>query len=396
MLGGVTFTVLIGLPPLPLPPPLLKALQKVEVDASTEIASVFRLRFGLSHTEFGDWDLIMPQYEELLFRPLTPVQIRVKVGIDIPRAIINGYITNQNVIYDDEGGASAMEIIGMDATMLMNMRENVTPWPMPDDGSIAAAVFAQYAIVPMVSPSIPFKIDPTDATVQRGTDIRFLRRLAQRNGFECFVQPQPQSGIDFGYFGPPKNIPGLQEAVINVKMGAQTNVSEFKIRYDMIKPTLSMAFGIDSMTRTPNVAISIAPAVTPPPIGGPYPWGTQMGMQDATLRLVAGPHMLPMILPAQTGQMSLPGLAVANQAISNRSSWAVIAEGLVGTDAGVLSVGRTANIRGAGLAFNGAYYVTRVTHTFDVGGCSYTQKFEARRNAIGMTGTEIYLQPPIS
>jgi len=395
MLGGVTYTVLIGLPPLPLPPPLLQALQKVEVDSSTEIASVFRLRFGLSHTQFGDWDLLMPQYEEVFFRPLTLVQIRVKVGIDVPRAIINGYITNQKILYDDEGGASAVEITGMDATILMNMTEKVLPWPMPDDGAIAAAVFGQYGIVPMVLPTMPFNIDPTDMTVQRGTDIRFLRRLAQRNGFECFVQPQPQSGVDFGYFGPPKNIPGLHEAVLNVKMGAQTNVSEFKVRYDMIKPTLSMAFGVDSMTRAPSAAFSIAPVVSPPPTGGSYPWGVPMVVQDATLRAVGGPHPPPMVMAAQTGQMSLPGLAVVNQAISNRSSWAVIAEGLVGADVGVLAVGRTVNIRGAGLAFNGAYYVTRVSHAFDVCGCSYTQRFEARRNAVGMTGTEIFFQPPV-
>src|SRR5260221_534761 len=105
MLGGITYTVLIGLPPIPLPSPLLTALQKIEVETSTEMASVFRLRFGISQTGFGDWDLIMPQYEETLFRPLTLVQVRVKVGISIPIAIINGYITNQRELYDDEGGA---------------------------------------------------------------------------------------------------------------------------------------------------------------------------------------------------------------------------------------------------------------------------------------------------
>jgi hypothetical protein len=393
MLGGVTYTVLMGLPPVPIPPPLVTALQKIEVEASTELASVFRLRFGISQTGFGDWDLLMPQYEELFFRPMTPVQIRVKVGIDIPKAIINGYVTNQTVLYDDEGGASAMEITGMDATMLMNLQEKVIPWPMQDDGAIAAAVFGQYGIVPMVSPSLPFNLDPTDMTVQRGTDIRFLRRLAQRNGFECYVQPQPQTGVDTGYFGPPMNIPGLQQAVLNVKMGSQTNVSEFKIRYDMVKPTMAMSAGIDVMTRAPSLAVSIAPSVTPPPTGGLYPWGTPMGLQDATLRAVAGAHPPPMVLPAQTGQMALPGLAIVNQAIANRSSWAVVAEGLVGADVGVLYVGGPVNIRGAGLAFNGAYYVTRVTHTFDCG--CYNQKFEVRRNAIDMTGTEIYLTPPV-
>src|SRR6266852_5060306 len=158
MLGGITYTVFMGLPPVPIPPPLQAALQKIEVETSTEMASVFRLRFGLTHTSFGDWDLIMPQFEETLFRPLTPVQIRVKVGIAIPIAIINGYITNQRVLYDDEGGASAMEITGMDATMLMNLQEKVVPWPMPNDGAIAAAVFGQYGIVPMVTPSVPFNL----------------------------------------------------------------------------------------------------------------------------------------------------------------------------------------------------------------------------------------------
>ena len=393
MLGGVTYTVLMGLPPLPIPPPLLNALQKIEVETSTEMASVFRLRFGISQTSFGDWDLLMPQYEELFFRPMTQVQIRVKVGIDIPKAIINGYITNQTVLYDDEGGASAMELTGMDATLLMNLQEKVIPWPMFNDGAIAAAVFGQYGIVPVVSPSMPFNLDPTDMTVQRGTDIRFLRRLAQRNGFECFVQPQPQSGLDMGYFGPPSNIPGLQQAVLNVKMGSQTNVTEFKVRYDMARPALAASAGVDTMTRSPTFALSVAPSVTPPPVGGLYPLGVPMGLQDATLRASAGAHPPPMVLPAQTGQMALPGLAVVNQAIANRSSWAIVAEGSVGADVGVLHVGGTVNVRGAGSAFNGAYYVTRVTHTLECG--CYAQTFEARRNALDMTGAEIYMTPPV-
>jgi hypothetical protein len=118
-----------------------------------------------------------------------------------------------------------------------------------------------------------------------------------------------------------------------------------------------------------------------------------MGLQDATLRALGGAHRPPMVLPAQTGQMALPGLAIVNQAIANRSSWAVVAEGMVGPDAGVLLAGGIVNVRGAGIAFNGAYYVTRVTHTFECG--AYSQKFEARRNAIDMTGTEVYLSLPV-
>jgi len=398
MLGGTTYTVLMGPaggpPVVPLPPPLLSSLQKIEVETSTEMASVFRLRFGISQTQFGDWDLLMPQYEETFFRPLSRVQIRVKVGIDIPKAVINGYITHQQVLYDDEGGASAMEITGMDATMLMNLQEKVITWPLagfPTDNLIATAIFGQYGILPMATPSLPMNVDPTgsDATVQRGTDIRFLRRLAQRNSFECFVQPNPLTGVDTGYFGPPVNLPFAPEAVVSVKMGALTNVSEFKIRYDMVKPTLSLAFGLDAMTRAPLSVPSV------PPVAAGYPFGPPMGVQEATVREVGGPHPPPMVLAVQTGMMALPGLPLVNQAITNKASWAVVAEGTMGADTGVLFAGATVNIRGAGIAFNGAYYVTRVSHVFDLCGCSYTQKFEARRNAIGMTGTEIYLQPQV-
>jgi hypothetical protein len=158
----------------------------------------------------------------------------------------------------------------------------------------------------------------------------------------------------------------------------------------MVKPTTAVSAGVDVMARAPTAAFSVVPVVTPPPVGGLYPLGVPMGVQDATSRVLAGPHPPPMVLPAQTGQMSLPGLAVVTQAISNRSSWAIAAEGTAGADAGVLYAGRTVNIRGLGLAFNGAYYVTRVSHVFDCG--AYTQKFEARRNALGMTGTEVFVQ----
>src|SRR5260221_6708157 len=112
-------------------------------------------------------------------------------------------------------------------------------------------------------------------------------------------------------------------------MGAQTTVSEFKIRYDMMKPTTALSAGLDVMSRAPNGALGVAPPITPPPLGGFYPQGMPMGVQDATLRSVAGPHPPPMILPAETGQMAPPGLAVVTQDIVNRASWAVVAEGTV-------------------------------------------------------------------
>ena len=67
-----------------------------------------------------------------------------------------------------------------------------------------------------------------------------------------------------------------------------------------------------------------------------------------------------------------------------------MAEGTVGPDVGVLRPGSTVNVRGVGLFFNGSYYVTRVSHMIDCD--TYIQKFEARRNAVMMTGAELFVQ----
>ena len=60
-------------------------------------------------------------------------------------------------------------------------------------------------------------------------------------------------------------------------------------------------------------------------------------------------------------------------------------------DVGVLRPGGLVNVRGAGRLFNGSYFVTRVQHVIDAGG--YVQSFEAERNAVTMTGAELYVLP---
>jgi phage protein D len=86
---------------------------------------------------------------------------------------------------------------------------------------------------------------------------------------------------------------------------------------------------------------------------------------------------------AQTGELQ----ALA-QAVVDRSAWAISAQGELNTLAygGVLRAKRPVEVRGAGRQFSGTYYVEKVLHSFS--GDGYTQRFELRRNAIGLTGAE--------
>jgi hypothetical protein len=347
----------------------MDALQEVEVDMSLEMASMFRLRFGISQTATGDWSLL--NFD--LFRPLTPVSVRVASGLlPVPQALINGYVTGQRAAYALTPGDSTLEVTGMDATVLMNAEEKVASWPNLPDGAVAAAIFGQYAIVPRTQPGAPQLVEPEGTTTQRGTDIRFLRQLAQRNGFDCYVQPEPLTGIDQGFFQPPA-ITGLPQAVLNVNMGPETNVTEFRIDYDMLRPTTAIGAGIDVLTKA--VQPALAPASILPPLG----------LEPALARVLPP----PMVRLADTGLMRTGELQARAQAVADQSSFAVFAEGNVATDVGLLRPGGFVNIRGLGRLFNGSYYVTTVSHAINREG--HTQRFRAMRNAVTMTGAEVYV-----
>jgi phage protein D len=77
------------------------------------------------------------------------------------------------------------------------------------------------------------------------------------------------------------------------------------------------------------------------------------------------------------------------QAVVDRSSWSIVAEGDVNTVAygGVLKAKQPVMVRGVGRTFSGRYYVERVLHTIASDG-TYVQRFTLKRNATGLTGQE--------
>jgi hypothetical protein len=48
-------------------------------------------------------------------------------------------------------------------------------------------------------------------------------------------------------------------------------------------------------------------------------------------------------------------------------------------------------VRGVGRQMSGLYYVTHVTHRISQD--EYTQSFRAWRNAVGLTGVEVFVDP---
>jgi hypothetical protein len=94
---------------------LLDAIALIEVEDDAALASAFRLRVPIGLTDDGDWT----QVAEQIFRPLIPVTIGVQFGSDINETLMKGYITSHHIHFDKDSGASFLEVIGMDASVLM-------------------------------------------------------------------------------------------------------------------------------------------------------------------------------------------------------------------------------------------------------------------------------------
>jgi phage protein D len=354
---------------------LIDALQDIEIDLALEEASAFKLRFGIEQTDEGDWSLL----EQDPFKPLLPIQIRVQVGGGgIPEAVINGYVTEHHVDYSQTAGGSTIAVSGMDATLLMNLEEKVKSWSNMPDGGIAASIFGDNEMIPMVDVASPVLTEPAGTTIQRTTDIRFLKRLAARNGVDCYVQPEPFSGVDQGFFKT-RSLSGAPDAVLNVALGEDaSNVSDFAIRYDAAKPTRAKANGLDPSNNSAQPGD--ATSTQQQPLGSE---GTlSRGSATAT------------VLPSDLGLTQSGDLQKAAQAIADRSAWAVVASGTVGLDVALLKPGGLVNVRGVGRMFNGTYLVTRVHLKLAAG--EFEQRFEAQRNAVGETGSESYAPFPPS
>lgn len=365
-MAAITYALQVDNAPAAL---VIDAVDEIEVESHLEMASIMRIRFNISLTEDGArWQIL----DDFLIRRLTSLRLIVSLGIGVPSVVFDGHAVETVLDLSDQPGGSSFTVIALDATALMNLQEKVLPWPNMSDDAIAAAVFAQYGVVPDVAPTQPRRLDVETTVTQRDTDIRFLRHLANRNGFDVYLEPVAP-GVVMGHFHGPR-VTSPPEGVLSTNFGEATNVVSFTARHDMLRPVMASASGVQAATVAPQPAEAVAGVL--PPLGL-QPFGAIDRPRRTLLRVA--------------GMSQVPELQTLAQGVVERSTWAVTAEGEVDTAAygGVLKVGSTVLVRGAGLAFSGAYLVERVLHR--IRGERYTQQFTLRRNALVATGAEVYV-----
>ena len=338
-------------------------LVSTEVDLDDELAGMARISLAVLQRADGSW----PYLDDDRFRIWKPLTVTAGLG-DAKQTLLTGYITHLRPDFAGAPDQCLLEIWAMDATVLMDRMEVLKDWPSRKDSDIAQEVFSTYGLSSVVTDT-PVVHDADVSTIIQGeTDIRFLKRLARRNGFECYV-----SG-DTGYFGPPA-LSGTPQPVLKVLCGEETNVTQFSIAVEAVGPSPVAMAQIDRMTKE---VLDVSVEKTTRKV---------LGARQAASYLAPGMKSAGVALGqvVTTGRAEMEALC---QAVHDGGEWFVTGEGEVAANyyGTILMPHNTVTIKGIGETYSGIYYVTRVTHTFGTDG--YTQTFTVKRNALNPLGTE--------
>jgi hypothetical protein len=262
-------------------------------------------------------------------------------------------------------------VTGQDLTAVMDQIDfSGFPYPaMPAEARVALIVakYAVFGMIPLVIPSI--LIDERIPTHQ-GTDLAYLKRLADEVGYVFYLDPGPAPLVNRAYWGPEIKV-GPPQPVLNVDMDAHTNVESLAFRFDTESATLPVVFIQNQATKVP-IPIPIPP-VTPlnPPLGLIPPIPKRIEPIVGTAKRT----------PLQAAVIGLAKAAKSADAVTATGTLDVLRYGRP------LSARGLVGVRGVGIAFDGLYFVKSVTHQIRRG--EYKQNFTLTRNGLISTLAEV-------
>ncbi len=234
MFSGINLTVMIGpAVPLPVSKPVLDALTSVEVTNKTDGPSVFQLKFAIDKKSILQTIFMLAGGAQI---PLVRVVIFVTIG-GSTQVLIDGVMTDHQITPGSSSESPVLTISGEDLTRVMDYIDLTgLPYPaMPPEARVllALAKYAIFGVAPIVIPSIMIDVPiPTNRIPRhQGTDLQYIRALADDVGYTFYVEPTPVPGTSIAYWGPELKV-GLPQGALNLDMDAYTNVDSMNFPFD--------------------------------------------------------------------------------------------------------------------------------------------------------------------
>lgn len=366
MAGSIQLSLLIG-PGMPVPAlaDVVNALDSVQVTSSTD-SSGFQLSFKIGKKSLLETTLLPAGY----FDPIITRVIIIATVNGLPNVLMDGVVTRQEISPSNDVGKSTLTITGEDLSRMMDLVE--MPFMRFPAMPVVARVYAilgKYAVLGIapvaIPPIVPDMTNPLEELPsQNGTDLAYIRELAYKCGYVFYVEPGPLPGSSIAYFGPDIRIPAPQPA-LNVNMDALTNVE-------------SLSFSLDGTAKKIVVITIMEPFTKKIPIQIPLPnlsiLRPPLGARPTVPSKLEFAEGMASLTPDAAMNFGLRMLLSANDSVTGSGSLDVLRYGRV------LRSRMLVGVRGAGLAYDGLYYVNSVTHNIKHG--EYKQNFNLSRDGL--------------
>lgn len=327
----------------------------VEVYERMGEATIYRLRY---EADIDDGDLPL-----LIARRLDPgAELSILVPMDDATAcLVKGPVHGQQIHLEHGGACSWVEVQGSDTSIVMDRETNSTIWADVTDSDAVSTIIAGYGYTPDVETTNGGHYEDKHALVQRDSDLRFVRRLARRNGFLFWISCDDEGTETAHFKRPPLDGEPDTQLIINL---ARPNLATLDLTWDVERPTSIVGQQLD-LNGKENIDGAVA--ATPQTILG----SQSLGAITGDIRSV---HL-------QVPVDDAGDLRARGEGALIESDWFVHATCQTSLNAlGRLVRSHTVvELRGAGSRYSGRYFVAGVRHTIDA--TSHVMDVELVRNA---------------
>lgn len=375
MLSNVQLTLMMGpVIAVPVPSIVLQSLAEVEVTVNDLEPSGFKLTFSVDKQSPLQLIFLLSGGVPLLFMRC----ILVATVNGTANVLIDGVITQHEIAPGDKGSNSTLSLLGRDLTAVMDQGNwSGFPFPACPREARVALLLAKYAffgMIPLIIPSVLTDISLPIEQIpsQQGSDLQYIRQLAEEVGYVFFIAAGPAPGTNTAYWGPQLKVGPVQPA-LNADMDAYSNVESLHFKFDQEKSKIPLLY-----TYVQELGVSIPVPIPPinplqPPLGAIPPIPTNLLPPDLTS------------FRDDLSKVSIPQAIMMGFAAGAASSEAVTCDGSLDVTryGGLLSPRKLVGVRGAGYCFDGLYYVKSVTHKIKRG--EYKQSFTLTRNGLVST-----------
>jgi hypothetical protein len=356
---GIHMSLFIG-PNVPMPAPyeVVDALVSLEVNNNDKQRDGFQMTFAVGKTGPLDYSLLLSG----LLDPPNIVSVMVIINAQ-PQVLINGMITQHQFVPSNEPGKSTLHVTGEDIGLKFDLEEKSVIYPNMPDFAIVSQIILDNGLIPDVTPTTDVPLEIQRIPTQQGTDLSYIQKLAERNGFVFFTEPTLVPGLSTGYWGPENRLDVPQPA-LTMNMGSDTNVdTPINFSFNALGPATPQITIVEPLTKTP-IQIPAPSGFRPP-----------LALHPATSLRKTIDRTSANLSPLDAALKALSSTTDTSDAVTATGTLDAVRYGRA------LQSRRLVSVRGVGFSYDGSYYVKQVKHSIKPG--EYKQSFTLSREGLG-------------